>query len=56
MPERPRPCRPAAARHQLPAIARIGSGVLIEIFAPHAQDFLQPRVVGPNRGGVAAPR
>ena len=36
MAERTRPGRPAAARHELPAVARVGAGVLIEVFAPHA--------------------
>ncbi len=50
-PERARPGRPAPARHQLAAVARVGAGVLIEVLAAQPQHFLQPRFVGPDRGG-----
>jgi len=46
--ERARPGRPAAARHQLPSITRIGAHML-EILAAQPQHFLQARFVGLHR-------
>ena len=42
--ERPRPCRPTAAREQLPGIT-----VREELFLPVSQDLLQPGVVFSHR-------
>ncbi len=48
--ERARPGGPAAARHQLPRVARVRAGVRVEVLLPQPQHFLQPRLVGPHRG------
>ena len=47
--ERARPGRPAAARHELPRVARVGAAVRLEVLLAQPQHFLQPRLVGPHR-------
>ncbi len=54
--EGPRPCGPAPARHQLPTVARVGAGMLVEILSTHPQHLLQSRIVGSQPGGVVGGR
>ena len=53
---RARPRRPASSRDQLAAIARVGTGMGVEVLTPHPPHLLDTGVVGAGRRRVAGAR